>query len=81
MKEQRSIQRQRALKGARIMFNQSASSITCLVRDLTSDGARLVVESPIGIPDEFQLVFDDGPRARTCKVMWKLPGAIGVRFL
>lgn len=78
--QRRSEPRQRALKGARIVFNHGASSISCTVRDLSADGAKLVVESVIGIPNEFELVLDDGTQTRLCSLQWKSQKAMGVRF-
>jgi hypothetical protein len=78
--QRRSGPRQRALKGARIVFNNGASSISCTIRDLSADGAKIVVESVIGIPNEFELVFDGGTQTRLCSLQWKSQKAIGVRF-
>lgn len=78
--QRRSEPRQRALKGARIVFNHGASAINCTIRDLSADGAKLVVESVIGIPNEFELVLDDGTQTRLCSLQWKSQKAMGVRF-
>ena len=48
------------LKGGRIAFNNGGSTIVCQIRDLSAGGAKLVVTSAVGIPDEFTLAFDDG---------------------
>ncbi len=79
--ERRTAPRRHVLRGARIVFNHESSSINCIVRDLTANGAKLEVPSVIGIPDEFELRFDRGRPIRLCSVQWKLPEAIGVRFL
>lgn len=78
--EQRGEQRRKALKGGRIVFNNAASSIDCLVRDMSASGARLQVESVLGIPDEFTLVLADGSPPRQCTVRWKQARSIGVAF-
>jgi hypothetical protein len=45
--------RRRALKRARIIFNDRWATIDCTVSNLSDRGACLNVESPIGIPDTF----------------------------
>jgi hypothetical protein len=60
--------RRRVLKGARIVFKGHEALIDCTVSNLSDRGARLKVESPIGIPDTFDLVLDHGP-VRCCRVI------------
>jgi hypothetical protein len=50
------------------------------VRDYSDTGARLLVESLIGIPDRFDLVRDNFPM-RVCRVIWRRAPEIGVEFL
>jgi hypothetical protein len=78
--EQRGEQRRKALKGGRIVFNNSASAIDCLVRDMSAKGARLEVESVLGVPNEFTLILADGSPPRQCTVRWKRARSIGVAF-
>jgi hypothetical protein len=47
----------RVLKGAHITFKGHWAAIDCVVRNLSDRGACLKVESPIGIPDSFDLVL------------------------
>jgi hypothetical protein len=79
--QRRSVPRQRALKGGRIVFNHGSSSINCTIRNLSSSGAKLVVESVLGIPNEFELLLDDGTQSRLCARRWQSQEIIGVRFL
>src|SRR5215469_14284121 len=51
--ERRVSPRQRCLNGAKIVFNNNSSVIDCVVRDLSPQGARLLVASLVGIPDRF----------------------------
>jgi len=80
MAELRTTPRQRTYKAARIAFGGGRAVITCLVRNLSPTGACLAVESPIGIPDSFNLVFDSGEPSRMCRVMWRKQKLIGVAF-
>ena len=71
--------RRRALKGARIVFKGHEALIDCTVSNLSDRGARLKVESPIGIPDSFDLVLEHAP-VRYCRVTWRKATQIGVEF-
>jgi len=72
--------RQRTLKGARIVFNNRHSSITCTVRNLSSQGALLVLPTVVGIPDNFELYIDGEQSSRPSRIAWKREGRIGVEF-
>ena len=63
------------------MFNNNASSIDCIVRDLSAEGARLRVASPVGIPDWFDLRIDRNGKVYSAKVAWRSHDQIGVRFI
>lgn len=80
MEERRRSLRRRALKGARIVFNHGASSLSCLVRNLSEGGARPEVESSLGVPQTFVLYFSEGEAHQDCEVAWRKEKAIGVRF-
>lgn len=69
----------RAFKRARITFKGRRATIDCTVLDLSDVGACLKVESPIGIPDTFDLVLYNAP-VRGCRVTWRKATQIGVEF-
>ena len=77
--ENRKIRRRRVLLGARISYRGLGTSTECRVRDLSDIGACLVVASPVGIPDTFDLVFADGA-VKSCIVEWRKAEKIGVSF-
>lgn len=80
MEERRKKRRARALKAGKIVFNRRLSVIDCTVRNLTNDGACLVVSSPIGVPDNFDLLIPIDNLKRSCRVIWKSADKIGVMF-
>lgn len=80
MTDNRQSPRQRTLKGARIVLNDKFSTLECVVRNLSGTGARLKIASVIGVPEMFELRFDDG-RSFQCQVAWRKPDEIGVTFL
>ena len=78
-KERRNIARHRTLKRAHIAVEEQGAVIDCVVYDLSDLGACLNVESPIGIPDSFDLVLNHVP-VRKCRVAWRTSTQIGVDF-
>jgi hypothetical protein len=80
MSEQRKSARRKTLKGGRIVFNQGWATFSCTIRNISETGAKLQVESVLGIPSEFTLNFDDGSPPRKCVVKWRQPTTLGVEF-
>ena len=60
IEERRKTSRHKTLKGATIVFNNGRASFRCTIRNASDRGARLHVESVLGMPLEFTLVFGDG---------------------
>ncbi len=67
------------LKG-RVVFNGGQSSLDCLIRDMSSTGARLDLSASVTVPDRFDLYLPH--RDETCRVhlQWRRGGQIGVAF-
>jgi hypothetical protein len=78
--ERRQHPRMRTLKSARILFNHHQSAIDCTVRNLSPRGARLDVASALGIPDEFDVIFDADRTIRPCRMVWHKETQLGVEF-
>ena len=81
MSELRSKTRQRCFLGARIQFNNRRSSFDCLVRDISTTGARLELRTFESMPDEFDLVIPQHERQYRAKVMWRRNNLCGVCFV
>ena len=78
--DKRRAPRQRTLKGAKIVFKDGVFTYDCIVKNLSATGAQLQVPATDGIPNRFQLVFDDRSQARTCNVVWRSANRLGVAF-
>jgi hypothetical protein len=72
--------RQRALKKARIVFNDRRSAIDCMVRNLSPHGALLLLSSFVGVPENFDLYIDGEKTCRASRMVWKRDGKTGVEF-
>jgi hypothetical protein len=80
MNERRSTSRRRVLKGGTIEFNR-AGGVSCTVRNLSDKGACLEVESPLGLPESFDLMIGSDRHMHHCKVVWQTVHRIGVEFI
>jgi hypothetical protein len=79
MTEHRKTQRRRVLKAGTISINRTAG-IDCTVRNLSNAGACLDVASPLGIPDDFELVIGEDHSQQPCHVVWRSDKRIGIAF-
>jgi PAS domain-containing protein len=80
MTEHREAIRSRQLKGGKILFNNRQSVISCTLRNLSTGGAKLTVETAIGVPAFFDLLVEGDAAPLPCHVIWKAQNNIGVAF-
>ena len=80
MEERREGHRARTLRGGKILFNDKRSVLDCTIRNLSSDGACLQVESLVGVPPDFELLVDGEDAPRPCRLMWQSHDRAGVKF-
>ena len=76
--ENRGFDRHRVLKAGTIEFGGAA--VNCMVRNMSHSGAALDVASPVGIPDNFTLVFQTDGHHAPCHVVWRKAKRIGIAF-
>ena len=79
MQERRKHQRLRVLKSAKLVFG-NASVLDCVVRDLTTVGARIKIPNTIDLPQVFEMTFDGGRSIRSCRLVWRTSSRTGVEF-
>ncbi|MBN8912210.1 MAG: PilZ domain-containing protein [Rhizobiales bacterium] len=72
--------RKRVLKGARIVYNDRSSTLSCTVRDLSDTGARLRVPQGQAVPSQFDLLIDVDGFEAPCTVVWRRGEEVGVTF-
>ena len=78
MQERRRARRTPVYRCAKIWVNGSLRD--CVVRDISSLGARLALLSTAYIPDQVSLTFDGAHTLRACRVAWRSTTEIGVEF-
>jgi PilZ domain len=64
---------------AQIIVDEPDSTMDCIIRDLSDDGACVEVSNTLLIPSLFKLVLSSGA-TRFCRVAWRTQNKIGVRF-
>jgi hypothetical protein len=80
MIEQRQTLRSRVIYGAVIAFNERRSTIECIVRNFSDDGAKIEFENPALLPDEVDLFIAKKSRAFHAKMVWRQANAAGLAF-
>jgi hypothetical protein len=80
MSEHRRETRQRVFLKGRIVFNNGSSSFDCLVRDMSSSGARLVMSDAATLPEVFDLYIPQKDRTYRATLRWRREDGIGVTF-
>jgi PilZ domain-containing protein len=80
VQERRKVTRSRVLKGAKIIIG-SASTINCVVRNVTNSGARIQIANTVDLPETLDLTLDAGFTIRPCRVAWRSVTESGLQFI
>ncbi|KQP80505.1 PilZ domain-containing protein [Methylobacterium sp. Leaf117] len=72
--------RQRTFLKGRIIFNKGASTMDCLVRDLSASGARLALTETPTLPESFDLYIPQKAKTYRASLCWRRADGIGVTF-
>ena len=72
--------RDRVLKEGQIVFHHGQCTVNCAVVDISASGARVRVDTALGLPEHFELRLYRGP-AYTCRVVWNQGNTLGVEFV
>ena len=79
MIEKRAAPRHRVLKGGTLAFS-GGGGVDCTVRNISSNGARVDISNPVGLPEAFTLVIETNHFIRRCHAVWSSELRIGVAF-
>jgi hypothetical protein len=80
MDEKRKTARRRVLKEGKIVFADGMRVFDCTIRDMSEEGARLLIANTVGLPDTFQLYEKSSGMLYPVTVAWRQPNSIGVQF-
>jgi hypothetical protein len=78
MLERRHHQRRRVYYGGRIAFHRRTASIDCIVRNFSSDGAKVQLECPAVVPDLVDLTIARKGVAFLARVVWRRADEAGL---
>lgn len=82
MQERRKAVRTRSYLGGEIAFNKRRSTMNCLVRNISSRGAKLDFTNTGTTPEEFDLTIPHKEQSRRVRVIWRRgTDELGVSFV
>ena len=61
--------------------SSGGSVISCVVRNISVEGAAIDVENPAFVPARFRLVMASDSSVRECRIAWIQKNRIGVTFI
>jgi hypothetical protein len=54
----------------------------CVVRDMSSSGAKITIDDPNALPGKLRLAFSrDARTGRNCEVVWRRGTSAGIKFV
>ena len=80
MDQRRKFERIRAFLGAQIVFNDRRSTIDCMVRNWSDEGAMLDLSETIALPEVFELVVPQKGFTSLVRLRWRATTRVGVSF-
>lgn len=57
------------------------SVMSCMVRNISAEGAAIDVENPAFVPPRFRLVMTSDSSSRECRIAWIQKNRIGLSFI
>ena len=61
--------------------SSGGSVMSCMVRDISIEGAAIEIENPAFVPARFQLVMAASSAVRDCRIAWIQKNRIGLSFV
>ena len=80
MEERRRVPRHRTLKSGKIVVQSGRWVVDCTVRNLSTQGALLLVRSLAAIPEKFDLVLETTGEHHSCRIAWRGEDRLRVEF-
>jgi hypothetical protein len=78
--ERRETQRVRILKAGKIIKSGGWGSIECIIKDVSSTGAKIEVDPLFEFPSKFSLLIIKDETLVECELAWRNGRKAGVRF-
>jgi len=71
--------RQRTLLSGKLIIAAGAMTPDCVIRDLSTNGARVTVQGLVPVPDELGLLVIRDGALLECRVIWRRADQLGLR--
>jgi PilZ domain len=81
MEELRRAERIRSFLRAQIIFNNRMSTIDCVIKNISTSGAKVALSSSLAVPTEFDIDIPQKGRSHRARLVWRDNDAIGIEFL
>ena len=81
MGEPRKSPRARTMLGAQIIFNNRSSTVDCQIRNMSEEGAKIIIHDHLSIPQRFEFHVPQKGRSFKAKVIWRQDSEAGLEFL
>lgn len=81
MQNRRQAVRTRTYLGGTIGFTQHASTLPCIVRNVTPAGAKIELQQRAKLPDEINLTIAQHGECRRARIVWHHAGDAGIAFV
>jgi PilZ domain len=78
--ERRANSRHKSFLQGRVYFNSRRSSVDCLVREISDNGARLKFSTAVVTPDVIELHIPSKDETFRAKLIWRVGDEVGVSF-
>lgn len=80
MGERRKSVRQKSFLRGCVYFNKRRGALDCLIRDLSSEGARIIFSDTVSVPDVVELYIPQKEQTVRARVQWRHGDEIGLAF-
>jgi PilZ domain len=80
MIERRKTARTRVAYGGVIAFNEHQSTMNCVIRNFSNDGAEVKFDHAALLPKEIDLLIARKKRAFSAKIIWRQANKAGLAF-
>ena len=79
--DRRTSDRIRSFLRAQIIFNNRMSTIDCIIKNISSTGARVALDDTLAVPTEFDIYIPQRGRSHHARLIWRDKDAIGIDFI
>jgi PilZ domain len=80
MDERRGSRRQKSFLRGVVYFDRGRGVMSCLVRDFSEEGARIILSETIILPDSVKLHIPQRDQTHDARVQWRRGDEIGLAF-